>query len=513
MSKTRDILYIFLFLVLLLLLWTGLSLLPGPAEVQLPGSYGGYDLTGYDFEGTVYITAPCWESWPERLYAPEDLDSAEAPVPHQSLDYTKTQYATHRLSLTLPPGAVYAISLYSADYSMRLYIDGMEADTVGLPGETREETVPQMRDAAYYFAPQSGATEIVVQAANFVHQTGCRAPVLTVGTAESIARHTRNAGLKTGLVFGCLMTACLYHLAIFLLNRRKTASLIFSALCLLLAYISKDFPALLLPRYNWQIAIRLEYLASILAAAALAMLVRILFPGSLYKWIYRGYLALCGGYAAIVIITNSTFFSGLLVGFQTLSIGMIIYGLVALALTLREKKAKNLLAFLGIALFGLFITGELLIRIGGVATGSAGVVSAIGSAGMISTGMMFLVFCYAMVLSIEGAETDQKLEAVQKAVAEAEARYREKTKDGENGQAPPVRLSDFGLTKRETEVALLLLDGKSRAEIADILFISLGTVNTHCTRVYQKAGCGSVAEFIRLTLSGGPLEAAAEAEN
>lgn len=86
-----------LFLVLILLLWTGLSLLPGPAEVQLPDAEGAYGLTGYDFEDTVYITAPSWESWPERLYAPEDLVDAEAPVEHQSLDFTSVQYATHRL--------------------------------------------------------------------------------------------------------------------------------------------------------------------------------------------------------------------------------------------------------------------------------------------------------------------------------------------------------------------------------------------------------------------------------
>lgn len=40
------------------------------------------------------------------------------------------------------------------------------------------------------------------------------------------------------------------------------------------------------------------------------------------------------------------------------------------------------------------------------------------------------------------------------------------------------------------------------AEISELLFISLGTVNSHCTRVYQKTGCRNAAELIRLILPG-----------
>ena len=68
------------------------------------------------------------------------------------------------------------------------------------------------------------------------------------------------------------------------------------------------------------------------------------------------------------------------------------------------------------------------------------------------------------------------------------------------GQTPAARLSDFGLTRRETEVAMLLLDSKSRDEIADLLFISMGTVNTHCTNIYKKVGCGSAKELAALVM-------------
>lgn len=45
-----------------------------------------------------------------------------------------------------------------------------------------------------------------------------------------------------------------------------------------------------------------------------------------------------------------------------------------------------------------------------------------------------------------------------------------------------------GLSKRETEVLTLLLDGKSNSEIEHQLFIAISTVKTHVTRIYQKLG-------------------------
>lgn len=55
-----------------------------------------------------------------------------------------------------------------------------------------------------------------------------------------------------------------------------------------------------------------------------------------------------------------------------------------------------------------------------------------------------------------------------------------------------------GLSRRETEVAALLRQGKSYREIADTLFISLATVQTHVTRIYRKAGVNKKEDLILL---------------
>jgi NarL family two-component system response regulator LiaR len=46
--------------------------------------------------------------------------------------------------------------------------------------------------------------------------------------------------------------------------------------------------------------------------------------------------------------------------------------------------------------------------------------------------------------------------------------------------------ADFGLTQREREVLQMMASGKSNQEIADILFVSLGTVKVHVTHILAK---------------------------
>jgi DNA-binding CsgD family transcriptional regulator len=59
-----------------------------------------------------------------------------------------------------------------------------------------------------------------------------------------------------------------------------------------------------------------------------------------------------------------------------------------------------------------------------------------------------------------------------------------------------VNLEGFGLSQREREVALLLLEGLSYQAIAEKLFISHGTVKSHVLQLYQKTNTRSKLAFL-----------------
>ena len=53
------------------------------------------------------------------------------------------------------------------------------------------------------------------------------------------------------------------------------------------------------------------------------------------------------------------------------------------------------------------------------------------------------------------------------------------------------------LTKREIEMIKLIADGKQAQEIADLLFLSLHTVNTHRKNILKKLKLNNVADLVR----------------
>nr|WP_240901816.1 helix-turn-helix transcriptional regulator [Arthrobacter silviterrae] len=64
------------------------------------------------------------------------------------------------------------------------------------------------------------------------------------------------------------------------------------------------------------------------------------------------------------------------------------------------------------------------------------------------------------------------------------------------GSAPVAELAvAAGLTPREREIALLVHEGRSNRDIAEIYTISQRTVEGHLYRIYSKLGVGSREEL------------------
>ncbi|HCM27610.1 MAG: hypothetical protein A2Z99_14455 [Treponema sp. GWB1_62_6] len=60
--------------------------------------------------------------------------------------------------------------------------------------------------------------------------------------------------------------------------------------------------------------------------------------------------------------------------------------------------------------------------------------------------------------------------------------------------------ANYDISRRENEVLLLLIDGKSYKEICDQLFLSLNTVKKHVSNIYQKIKVNSKRELLNAIL-------------
>lgn len=74
-------------------------------------------------------------------------------------------------------------------------------------------------------------------------------------------------------------------------------------------------------------------------------------------------------------------------------------------------------------------------------------------------------------------------------------RFAEKTKPR---HIDPAKLEALGLTRRQAEVARLLIEGKTSAEIAERLFLSRHTIDTHRRAILRRTGCKTTGDLYRL---------------
>jgi DNA-binding CsgD family transcriptional regulator len=71
----------------------------------------------------------------------------------------------------------------------------------------------------------------------------------------------------------------------------------------------------------------------------------------------------------------------------------------------------------------------------------------------------------------------------------------------------PLLVRAWGLTRREREVARLVIDGLSTEDIATALFISVNTVRDHLKMIFGKVGVGRRQELIAALTGRTPLSA------
>ena len=59
------------------------------------------------------------------------------------------------------------------------------------------------------------------------------------------------------------------------------------------------------------------------------------------------------------------------------------------------------------------------------------------------------------------------------------------------------QIADIGLSQREIQIIRLSAEGLTAAQIADRVFLSVNTVNTHRQRIYRKMDVKNVSEMLR----------------
>ena len=374
---------------------------PVADNVNITAVDGTADLTTYDMAQNIAQISG-WESYPNKLYTPQDFAGNKTDIPvtfNDTLEQT-AKTGTHRLRLKLPAGETYGITFRSLDFATKVYIDGREVGGAGVVGETAQTSTPRNNRLYYFITPQSNEVEIILQYANFVHKEGGRPTTFSVSSAANIMRMTKKDIFSNTLLAGILFSAFLYHIGIFILQRKRREFLYFALMCLLFALRADLIAAMFFPLYNWTIAIKAEYIIIFGAAISVALLFQRLYPSNTNKNVLRTVAGLLGAYILLIIVTPPIFSASLIPFVQVLCAAALCYVLIRLVcMVIKSTRIQDMLAFFGMLLFTLTAVNDIL---------ALNNLPHLGN-NLMPTGMVIFILSYMIILSTETAQKEREM--------------------------------------------------------------------------------------------------------
>lgn len=397
---------IVLFFGIIALLFSAISVFTAVPSTEISVEGGEADLTEIDLSHEVAAVRPeRFDYYPGVYLSPGSFDGAPAPRYFTDADKSDYQYGTFRVTLRLPAGKTYAVQAMAINFSQRTWIDGVEQEPVGWPGETAKDTVPAAREAVYVFTPESDTTEIVMQYANFVYRGGGEPYLLYVSSYQNIARLEQLSLFRACIIAGCMFTIFVFYMGMYLFFRRRGYFLAFAVSCLAVAVrsllIGEKFLTRLWPDVSWYGAMTAEYVGLVVTVSAFILYIAGMFPGLLHKWGLRLYMGFSAAFALLSLMTPPLIYSRFLIVYQAVSVLYGIYMIVLLVRRiLKHRELESALVLAGGGLFLAAIIAEAYLHSRAMRFGLSGIDQ---------PAMMVFIFANMIALAVRYAKTEREL--------------------------------------------------------------------------------------------------------
>ncbi len=417
-------------------------------------------------EGETMALSGPWELYWERLLAPGDFSSGTAvsasylsvSVPAQWSAYSSDGqalsnegYATYRLTFLLSgetagkPLGLYVNNIASA---YRLWINGMPVDANGVVGETAEYTVPRSYPKAFFFVPQPGRNELIIQVSNFNQRTGGIWENLELGNAESIASLHRNRVMVWTFLTGCLLLMTLFSLFLYLFRKQERAALWFGLICLAIcirsSLLGESFIYVLLPGLSWEWGVKLEYLSEIVTIGSLAAFVNKQYPHESIRLLLPIFAVALGGFGGFVLAAPAQVYTKLMLPY-VISLLLpvffyVMYVYIRAALRGRTGSRCNMLGF---TVFFAAVIHEIMYYTGFVPLG-----------GFVPFGLLFFLLTQLLNLSLLftravtrsellSAELNQVIASQEKTIRQRTSSLQELNRQLERGNQELSRIEEI----------------------------------------------------------------------
>ncbi|HOJ10104.1 MAG TPA: diguanylate cyclase [Clostridiales bacterium] len=406
-AKNLNVLKVYLMVLLIILIFACCSIrgdnckfLTFNDNCAIPEIEKGFlDLRGWNFDksGVIRLNGE-WEFYWEQIINPGEFDESKhkefISLPRSWNGFNINEkvlqgdgYATFRLILMLDSNLEFAgLEIPPIKSSYNIWINGKLYNKVGVVGSNAEEFYPKYYSDIVYFTPDKANTEIVIQAANFMHAKGGIWQPVVLGTAYQIKALREKQLAIDMFLFSSLLIIAVYNILIYLTSKKDKYALYLGLFSLLISGRSIltggiDFIQTIRD-INQERILKLEYLTLGLGVTFFTLYIdkifqvkkinsednrvsnkkssKINFNSKIYNVMkyflyYSGIL-----FSVFVILMPARIFSRFLIAFQIIIVVAAVYFISFFTYTLIEKKEKAYLILAGSIFFFGTIINDIL---------------------------------------------------------------------------------------------------------------------------------------------------------
>ncbi len=468
----------------------------------------GIDLRSWDpaREGIRELSGS-WGMVPGQLLEELPDSASELEIVTMPYGWTGgTGYATFAVTLLLPAGPhELALRIEPAATAYRLFVNGTERAASGIPGTSREQTVPRliMRTAPLSAASDYPETvDLVLQISNFHHRRGGMWRPIRIGTRDQLLTKDLIDMSYDLLLLGVAVAFALYNLLLYAAgSRRSPAPLILGLFFLAVAVRVPTLGSLLLTRVlpdtPWHLHLGIEYFSGHLIVGFLATTLQLTWPRDLGRWYGATVVTLMGLFTLWLLVGGVTAYSMTIHLFIGTTVAVLVYPLVQLTRTVRKGSGEAAHGIIAVAVVLAIVLSEWA-HFTQIAPSRDGLPFGFLTGLLPAPTTMQLPVQLALngvaivVVILAGG---MLLYRISRGIFESSLREAIPP----TVVAPPGDPMDLpALTRRENEIARLVAHGLSNREVGALLHISEATVRTHLYRVFRKAGVSNRTELARL---------------
>ena len=396
---------------------------------------GVLDLTDWNFNknGVVDLSGEYEFYWEQQL-APSDF---AGPVLPQKTGFLTVPgfwngfkingnrlhgngYATFRLKILLNKQRKHqhlALKFLTIGTAYTLFLNGQKISSVGIAGKNRKTTVPRYFPQVVDFKTDSNRIEMILQISNFDHRRGGPWKVIRLGENKDIQKIKEDRLGFELFLFGSIFIMALYHLCLFMLNRKDRAGLYFSIFCFLvilrLLTTGERYIIHFFPNISWEVLVKMEYLSFYLAVPAFALFIQSFFPREVPKRIVHLIVAAGLVFSCIVLFTPARIFTYTLQTYQVLTIIVIIYAVYILIAASIRKRDGALIFLFGFIILALSAVNDMMYAEEIIQTGY-----------LLPLGLCIFIFSQAFLLSLRLRRAFENVDVQYKELKEAYHAYK-----------------------------------------------------------------------------------------